>query len=276
MNLFENLESDVGYGGKDLRTTVRNLGTYFQIKALAKKKKLEDTAKTSNIKTTTTSQSTKNVSATSTAPNVVTVTGTPITGISGTDLQSKALSSAAKTAAADIEKWKADRPAEYTDKWASEISELNKALADRKFSYDAESDPLYRQYRNAYLENARLAMNDALGRAQAMSGGFGNSYAASAAAGKYAEGMKELSGIIPELYKAAYSRYTDEGDELLSRLSSLQKLSDSDFKKYSDILSAYLNEGKMLMNNYAKLSDNDVDSFLDYAELMQKIASGKI
>ena len=48
------------------------------------------------------------------------------------------------------------------------------------FSYDVNSDALYQQYANQYIQQGKMAMQDTIGQASAMTGGYGNSYAATA------------------------------------------------------------------------------------------------
>ena len=68
------------------------------------------------------------------------------------------------------------------------------ALANReKFSYNQKDDPLYAQYEDMYTRNARMAMNDTIGVASAMTGGYGNSYAATAGQSMYNNTMQGLN-----------------------------------------------------------------------------------
>ena len=167
-------------------------------------------------------------------------------------------------------KWKNSRPAPYSDKYAAKIDDLLSQLSSRKFSYNAENDEAYKQYRDKYLADARLAMEDAAGKAAARSGGYANSYAQSVGNQAFGEQIGKLSEILPELYRAAYDRYTDEGDELLSRLKLVSSLSDEQWSRYNEVLKNYLSEGKVLNDNYAKLSKRDADNYLKYLQILNK------
>ena len=69
----------------------------------------------------------------------------------------------------------------YTDNWSNTLNDLtNKVLNREKFSYDLNGDALYQQYKDQYTNLGRLAMADTIGQASAMTGGYGNSYAATA------------------------------------------------------------------------------------------------
>ena len=56
------------------------------------------------------------------------------------------------------------------------------------------------------------AMRDTMGQAAALTGGYGSSYAQSAGQQQYALYLQKLGEAMPELYQAAYERYSAEGD----------------------------------------------------------------
>ena len=83
----------------------------------------------------------------------------------------------------------------------------DKVLSRDPFSYNYAEDPLYQQYRDSYTRQGRLAMADTMGQASALTGGYGNSYAATAGQQTYNGYMQRLNDVIPELYQLAYDRY---------------------------------------------------------------------
>lgn len=103
----------------------------------------------------------------------------------------------------------------YTPQYDTQINELfNKLLNRESFSYDAETDPLYKLYREQYINQGRLAMQDTMGQAAALTGGYGSSYSQAVGQQQYDAYLQKLNGVVPELYQLAYSRYQDEGDKL--------------------------------------------------------------
>lgn len=99
------------------------------------------------------------------------------------------------------------------------LAELNGRPA---FSYDPEEDPLYAQYRKRYIRQGRQAMEDTMGKAAALTGGYGNSYAETAAQQAYGKYLDELNDSLPELYALARESYDRETDDLLSRYKLAQ------------------------------------------------------
>lgn len=114
---------------------------------------------------------------------------------------------------------------------------LNRILNREPFEYDINADALYQQYKDQYIRNAQLASKDAMGRASAMTGGYGNTYAQSVANQAYNEQMNALDDRIPELYNAAYDRYQAEGTDLRNNLALLQNAYNTEYGEYRDAIS---------------------------------------
>ncbi|MBR6050762.1 MAG: hypothetical protein IKP68_06110, partial [Clostridia bacterium] len=78
---------------------------------------------------------------------------------------------------------------------------LENSLLNRpKFSYDVDGDSLYQMYKDKYIKGAKLAMQDTMGQAAALTGGYGNSYAATVGNQAYQSYLGQLNDVIPELY----------------------------------------------------------------------------
>lgn len=96
-------------------------------------------------------------------------------------------------------------------------------IANREdFSLDLNNDALYEQMRRDYINQGRMAMEDTMGQAAALTGGYGNSYAQTAGQQVYNQHLGALNDAIPELYQMGLDRYNAEGDRLLD-LYSLYK-----------------------------------------------------
>lgn len=98
---------------------------------------------------------------------------------------------------------------------------MNKILNREQFSYDLNGDALYQQYKDKYIQQGKMAMQDTMGQAAAMTGGYGNSYAASVGNQAYQAQLNNLNDIIPELYQMAYDKYNQEGQELYNQYGLL-------------------------------------------------------
>lgn len=106
--------------------------------------------------------------------------------------------------------------------WQASLDDaIGKILNREKFSYDLNGDALYQQYKDKYITQGRQAMMDTMGQAQAMTGGYGNSYAQMAGQQAYQGHLQQLNNVIPELYQLALGRYQAEGDDLANRYAIL-------------------------------------------------------
>lgn len=180
--------------------------------------------------------------------------------------------SAVKKASDSIAKWQEKRPASYNNSYSDEIKGLLSDLLGMDFSYDPENDLAYKLIRDENRKAARLAMEDTLGKATAMTGGYSNTYAQGAAQQAYAGELSKAADYIPELYEAAYGRFSDDRDSLSDSIKLLSDLSSEEFDKYTALMKQYFSEGEMLFDNYKWESEEEFDRFLDYTELITKLS----
>ena len=144
-------------------------------------------------------------------------------------------SAAVEEALANLQSIANSSPAAYKSPYESQIQALLSEISGREpFSYNAENDAAYQIYKDQYTDAAKLAMADTMGEAAALTGGYGSSYASTAGNQAYQSYTSQLTGMIPELYQAAYDRYNAEGDNLLDKLSMYQALDESAYSRHRD------------------------------------------
>ena len=121
--------------------------------------------------------------------------------------------------------------------WAKQ-GEYDKLLSDyqkrKDFSYDFNTDALYQQYKDKYIQQGKMAMADTMGQAAAMTGGYGNSYAATVGNQAYQAQLQNLNDIIPQLYQMAYDRYNQKGQDMLNMIGLLGNERTFDYGTWSD------------------------------------------
>ena len=134
----------------------------------------------------------------------------------------------------------ANKPGAYQSAWQTQLDDtINKILNREKFSYDLNGDALYQQYKDKYIQQGQMAMMDTMGQAQAMTGGYGNSYAQSVGQQAYQGHLQNLNDLIPELYKLALDNYNTEGQNLLNQYSMLGAQDNQDYGRYRDQVGDY-------------------------------------
>lgn len=114
-----------------------------------------------------------------------------------------------------------------TAQYDQQISEIYDKIVNRpKFEYDINSDPVYQNLKQEYMDNGRMAMEDTMGQAAALTGGYGNTYAQSVGQQQYDAYMRGLNEQIPDLYNAALDRYTTEGNRMINGYNLMADMRD--------------------------------------------------
>lgn len=145
----------------------------------------------------------------------------------------------------------ASAPGDFVFSEQALLDMAQKAYQERgAFSYDPNTDALYRQYRDSYTAQGKQAMEDAMGVAQAMTGGYGNSYAQIAGQQAYQEYLQELGDVLPQLYALAYEKYTDETDRLKTNYDEMAKKREDAYDEYLAQQKTYQTEQEDLYDKY--------------------------
>ena len=129
---------------------------------------------------------------------------------------------------------------EYKSRYSDAVkSNLSSVLGKKKFNYDIGSDKLFSQYKDSYTKAGKTAMEDTVGNASMLTGGYANSYAVTAGQQAYDSYMSKLNDKIPELEQRAHERYRDEEDSAYKKLNTLIGLEDTEYGRYRDSVADY-------------------------------------
>lgn len=160
------------------------------------------------------------------------------------------------------------RPADYASSFSAQLEALYQEISRRPdFSYDPSSDTAYQAYAAQYARQGSAAMRDTLGQAAHLTGGYGSSYAQSAAQQAYQSYLQQLSDVLPQLQSAAYSRYKDAGDALLDRYELLRGQESEEYDRWQDEVAAWQKEVSQAQSSYDQVSSRDLKNYqllLDY------------
>lgn len=156
-----------------------------------------------------------------------------------------------------------NKPGSYTPVWQDEADAYLSQYQNRDpFSYDFNSDALYQQYKDQYIQQGQMAMMDTMGQAAAMTGGYGNSYAQTVGQQVYNQHLGQLNAIIPELSQMAFDRYTQEGQELLNMYDLYMNREAQEYGRYQDSLNNWYQENAVLTDSYNTLYDRGWNEYL--------------
>jgi hypothetical protein len=93
-------------------------------------------------------------------------------------------------------------------------------------------------------------MQDTIGQAAAMTGGYGNSYAQSVGQQTYQGYLQQLNDKVPELYQLALDQYNQEGENLLNQYGLLADRENTDYSRYRDTVADWNTEKGFAYNEY--------------------------
>lgn len=121
----------------------------------------------------------------------------------------------------------------YNPQYDAQIDELlNKLLNREPFEYNEELDPLYQQYKDMYTKQGQLAMEDTMGQAAALTGGYSSTYSQAVGQQMYNAYLNKVQEMLPEFYDRAYGQYQDEGTNLKNLYSMYIDRDQVDFQRY--------------------------------------------
>ena len=110
-----------------------------------------------------------------------------------------------------------------------------------------------------------------MGKAAALTGGYGNSYAQTVGQQAYNSYLQQLNSVVPELYQLAYDRYLEETDALEKKYALLREDREAAYSQYQDALSRHMVEKE---NAYKLYQDALSRQDKAYTRLYQLILAG--
>lgn len=153
---------------------------------------------------------------------------------------------------------------QYNKKYLTPINNFISSLKNRgEFTYDPESDPVYQAYKNQYLTQGSRASENAMANYSALTGGYANSAAATAAAQTQQYYMTQLTNQIPALAEAAYERYADEYSNGISLLENMLDVYNTAYSSAADANSRTISN---INNSLSSNTKRDNDAFQKYWE----------
>lgn len=189
------------------------------------------------------------------------------------------MSDTVKQAQEALQKQQALKPAQYSSQWQGQIDDtLGKMMNREKFSYDVNEDAMYQQAAQRYIQQGRQAMMDTMGQAQAMTGGYGNSYAQSVGQQAYQGYLEGLNDQIPDFYQMALNQYLTEGDRLRNQYGLLTDREALDYGRHRDSVADWNAENDRLYQQLTNEKSFDYGMYADeqaYNQWLQQFLEDK-
>jgi hypothetical protein len=130
-----------------------------------------------------------------------------------------------------------------------------------------DSDVLFQQYLGSAMQSGKTAMQDTMGQAAALTGGYGSTYATSAANQQYNAYIQDAYNNLPEYYSMALEAYQMEGEEMFKELGMYVDADNREFQRTYDAWSAnHANTESIYNREYGQWRDT-VDNAYKSANL---------
>lgn len=143
------------------------------------------------------------------------------------------------------------RPQDYQSQYKTQMENLLSQYQNRgQFNYDVNADAMYQQMLDRYIQQGRQGMMDTMGKAAALTGGYGNSYAQTAGQQTYQGYLQGAYDQMPQYYQMALDRYNQQGNDLLQQYNLLGQQEAMEYDRYNDSLNRYFAEQDRLRSAY--------------------------
>ena len=173
------------------------------------------------------------------------------------------------------------QPGGYSSGFEDQLQALYDQIAGREsFSYDPEEDEMYRRYARLYAAQGAAAMEDTMGQAASLTGGYGSSYAQAAGQQAYDRYLGELAALVPELRQAALAEYRQEGQALTDRYNMLNQQEKAAYDRWQDTVAQWQRALSEAQSSYDDVSAQDekayqamLKHYADKAEQERKLSA---
>ena len=163
-----------------------------------------------------------------------------------------------------LENHKGQKPGDYVSQWQGTADKLLQDMQNRgPFQYEAGKDPNYRQAVDQYVRLGKKAMMDTVGKAAALTGGYGNSYALTAGQQTYGEYLQALMARLPQFQDMALKRYQAGGRDLMDRYQILSQREKDAYGRYQRAVEQYWAREKDLQSAYDREYDRDYNRYVN-------------
>lgn len=173
------------------------------------------------------------------------------------------------------------QPGEYDSGFEDQLQALYDQIEGREaFSYDPEEDEAYRRYARLYAAQGAAAMEDTMGQAASLTGGYGSSYAQAVGQQAYDRYLGELTALVPELRQAALAEYRQEGQALTDRYNMLNQQEKAGYDRWQDTVAQWQRALSEAQSSYEDVSAQDekayqamLKHYADKAEQERKLSA---
>jgi len=175
-----------------------------------------------------------------------------------------------------LQKVMSGQPGAFQSKYTGDIDSLYRQIMQRpQFKYDLNTDPAYQQYKHHYTTLGQRAMQDVIGDSAALTGGYGNSWGATAGSQAYQAYLQQLNDIVPQLEDRAYQRYAQEGQDMRQNLNTAQGLMDTEYGQHRDTVGDWMADRAFAAQQYGDDYQRDYNQWMSMLNYWQQMAQAE-
>lgn len=137
------------------------------------------------------------------------------------------------------------------------------------FTFDLNNNALYQMYKDQYQKLGQQAMEDTMGKAAGLTGGYGSTYGQNVGQQAYNDYLTRLNGQVPEIYAQERAAYDQQTQDLYNRWQMAMSAYNQDYQAGRDRLG---DERYDAETAYAHAQDAQS---LAYNQAMMLIQAGK-
>lgn len=164
----------------------------------------------------------------------------------------------------------------YTDR----VNEMLKSIENKEpFSYDMNSDMLFQNALASAMNSGQLAMQDTMGQAAALTGGYGSTYSQAVGNQAYNDMIQGAYDQLPEFYQLARDTYDKDLQQLYDKLDMYNTADAIEYERLANAYGANAEAAARLYdqeyNNYWQTQNFNEDSRRWAAEMGYKASQAK-
>lgn len=106
---------------------------------------------------------------------------------------------------------------DYKDQMQGYLYQINNR---KPFQFDLNNDALYQQYKDQFTKLGKAAMEDTMGQAAGLTGGYGSTYGQAVGQQQYQAYLDRLNEIVPDIYAKQKSEWDAGTQELYNRYNA--------------------------------------------------------
>ena len=135
----------------------------------------------------------------------------------------------------------------YQNPYQKELDRMVNDYTKSSFSYNQDTDPAAQAYRENYIQNGQLAMQDTTAQAAARTGGLASSYATQTGQQAYNSYMSDLNAQLAGLRQQAYENYLSDQALQQNRINTVaglgQQAENSYYNRINDAMNRWATLG---------------------------------